>query len=208
VKYSTLLLLSALLFGLPAYAAGAPEGLNYQGVLRDADGEPREGTFDMRFRFFDADALGNELLFDEHLAAGTGAVVVTGGLFNVALGGGNVLDGSGPGVFDSIGDVFGQVEGVWLEIEIDGETLAPRVIVLSAAYALNTRLFQGMEASEFLDTSASPQEKTGLLTASGGVDFGAGADEGFRRQHAHPRPRGERLGLRPARLSRLVAVPA
>ena len=145
MKNSILLLLSALLFVLPAFAAGAPQALNYQGVLRDADGDPRDGTFDMRFRFFDADSLGNEIFIDEHLDAGTGAVVVTGGLFNVPLGAGNALDGAGPGVFNSIGDVFGQVEGVWLEIEIDGETLSPRVIVLSAAYALNTRLFQGME---------------------------------------------------------------
>lgn len=49
----------------------------------------------MRFRFFDADALGNEVLIDEHLFAGTGPVVVSGGLFNVALGSGDVVDGSG-----------------------------------------------------------------------------------------------------------------
>ena len=43
----------AVLFAFPA-AAGVPERLNYQGVLRDADGDPQEGTFDMRFHFFDA----------------------------------------------------------------------------------------------------------------------------------------------------------
>ena len=152
MRNSVVSLMFVLFFVLPAQGAGAPNAVNYQGVLRDADGEPRDGSFDMRFRFFDADTLGSELLIDQHLAAGTGAVVVTGGLFNVALGSGDVLDGSGPGVFTSMGYLFGQVEGVWLEIEIGGETLSPRVVVLSSAYSLNTARFQGKEPDEFLDT--------------------------------------------------------
>ena len=179
MKISLALALLTLLIAPPALAAGGPDRLNYQGVLRDAAGDPRQGTFDMRFRFFDAATLGNEVLVDAHLGAGTGGVVVTGGLFNVPLGSGDVLDGAGPGVFGSIGEVVGQLDAVWLEIEVAGETLAPRVQVLSSAYALNAKLFQGKDAADFLDTSAATQEKTGLLVASGGVDFGPGADDDF-----------------------------
>ena len=120
-------LLISLMLAPAALAAGGSELLNYQGVLRDAGGNPRQGTFDMRFRLFDAQAAGNELLIDEHIAAGTGGVVVTGGLFNVALGNGNVLDGSGPGVYANMTQVFGQLDSVWLEIQVGGETLTPRV---------------------------------------------------------------------------------
>ena len=51
----------------------------------------------MTFRFFDAATAGDEILVDRHTAALTGAVTVSGGLFDVALGAGSVSDGSGPG---------------------------------------------------------------------------------------------------------------
>jgi len=38
--------------------AAPPALINYQGVLRDASGDPRNGAFDMVFRFFDAQLLG------------------------------------------------------------------------------------------------------------------------------------------------------
>lgn len=174
MRYATLALILCLLCASLVVAAGTPGQINYQGVLRDAGGEPEDGTFDMRFRLFDAVAAGNEVVVDQHVAAGTGGVVVAGGLFSVALGSGNVTDGSGPGSFTSFVDAFAQYAAVWLEIEVAGETLVPRVPVLSSAYAINARLFQGRDAGEFLDTSATPQEKTGLITASGGIDFGAG----------------------------------
>ena len=71
--------------------------MNYQGVLRDGAGAPLDGTFDMVFRFFDAPIGGNEILVDQHLALGTGAVTATSGLSNVALGSGDIMDGPGPG---------------------------------------------------------------------------------------------------------------
>src|ERR1044071_1812207 len=119
--------LIALTLALPALAADGPNLLNYQGVLRDSSGAPRQGTFDIRFRFFDAATVGNELLIDEHLAAGTGGVAVSGGLFNVALGSGTVLDGGGPGTFANLREVVAAYDAVWLEIQVGGETLVPRV---------------------------------------------------------------------------------
>ena len=100
--------------GLSFAQAVPPPVINYQGVLRDAADDPQNGTFEMRFRFFDAAAAGNESCIDEHCAVGgpavcvgeTAGVTVTGGLFNVELGGGAVSDGAGALVYDSLPQGF------------------------------------------------------------------------------------------------------
>lgn len=143
--------------------------LSFQGVLRDASDAPREGAFDMIFRFHDAETAGNEILVDEH--SGAGAVTVSGGLFDVVLGGGVVSDGSGPGTYTSLGEVFRDHTEVWISINIDptglDETLAPRVRVLSSAYALNSDHLDGRDSSGFLDTSVTAQTKAGNLDIGG-----------------------------------------
>ncbi len=143
--------------------------VNLQGVLRDNNGNPLNGSFDMTFRFFDAAAGGNEILIDEHLSAGTGNVTVSGGLFNVALGSGNLLDGSGPGTFVRLSDVFGNVEAVYLEIQASGEVLSPRIGMRSAGSALNADHLDGKDAAEFLDTSGAAQTKAGDLSVGGSI---------------------------------------
>lgn len=126
----------ALGFGL-ATAAGPPPLLNYQGVLRDASDNPIHGARDMVFRLYDAPAGGNEVFVDEHLASGVGSVVVDGGLFHVAIGSGNAFDGTGPGTFASMGDVFRRLKDVYLEVRVGVEILNPRIRVVSAAYSLD-----------------------------------------------------------------------
>ena len=153
-----LLLLTTVL----AWAAAPPALINYQGVLRDANDEALTGTWDMTFCFFDAEQAGGEILCDAH--TGPDAIDVDGGLFVAALGGGTVSDGSGAGTYTSLDQVFRDFDAVWLEIRISGETLAPRTRVLSAAYALNATQLGGMNAGDFLDTSATEQSKTGKLT--------------------------------------------
>ena len=131
-------LCATVLLGVAVMAMGGVEPspfINYQGVLRDASGAPLNDSFDMVFRFFDALENGNEILIDEHDANGSGDVTVENGLFNVALGSGDLSDGSGPGTFSSLGDVFRRLSDVYLEVEIAGETLSPRTRVLSAAYS-------------------------------------------------------------------------
>jgi hypothetical protein len=135
-RHSIALVVSLLACG-HVLAASPPSRLNYQGVLRDPAGVPLSGPHDMVFRLYDAPAGGNQVLVDEHLASGTGAVVVTGGLFSTAIGSGNVLDGLGPGTFSSLGDVFRRLTAVYLEVQVGGEILNPRIHVKSAAYALD-----------------------------------------------------------------------
>jgi hypothetical protein len=148
-------------------AAAPPDRVNYQGILRDSAGAPRNGSFDVSFHLYDALTGGNEILIDRHLAANSQAVVVTTGLFNVEIGSGQMLDGSGPGTFTTLGAAFGSQASLFLEIEIAGETLAPRLHVAAAGYALNAATLTGRAATEFLDTSATAQTKAGQLNLSG-----------------------------------------
>ena len=152
-------------------AAGNPPALiNYQGVLRGPDDEPLTGDYDMVFRFFTAETLGNEILLDRHILLNAKQVAVDGGLFSVALGDGLVVDGSGPGTFTSLTDMFRDFSEVWLEVQIGPETLAPRTRVLSTGYALNAAsavtslnatLLNGQPAGFYLDTSSTRQVKGG-----------------------------------------------
>lgn len=177
-------------FALPGVlpAATPPALTNYQGVLRGSSDEPLTGDFDMVFRFFDAASAGNEILVDQHLAAGLQAVTVDGGLFSVALGGGQVSDGAGPGSFASLAEVFRDHSEVWLEVQIGAETLTPRTRVLAAGYALNAAnaatagaagtatnatLLDGKPATFYLDTSATRQTK------NGGARFTAADSAGY-----------------------------
>jgi hypothetical protein len=147
-----------------AVAATPPASVNYQGVLRDNQDKPVSGTFDMTFAFFDALAGGNQVLVDAHAAAGSGGVAVANGLFNALLGGGTVSDGSGPGIYADLAAVFRDYGGVWLEIKVGGETLAPRLKLQSSAYAMSaTSATQlgGKPASSFIDTSSARQIKYG-----------------------------------------------
>ena len=155
----------------PLMAASPPDLINFQGILRDGADDARNGPVDMTFRFFDADTGGNQLLIDEHLASGSGAVTVDDGLFNVAFGSGTLSDG-GSGLpnapYGSLSEVFRDFSEVWVEIVADdgggAETLTPRIRVTAGAYALNADRLDGMDASGFVDTSAAAQVKPGTLT--------------------------------------------
>jgi hypothetical protein len=154
----------------PVLAADPPTLVNYQGVLRDALDKPRTGTFDMVFRFYDALTAGNEILVDTHSGGGGNPVIVTGGLFNVQLGGGTVTDGSGSGTYASLADVFRDYGAAYLQITVGGEVLSPRVRIQSAAYALNSSSLQGKPASGFVDTTGSSQTKAGHLIVGNGIE--------------------------------------
>jgi len=163
--------LGFLLLATPGglHAAGPPALVNYQGVLRTAADEPVSGAHDMTFRFFDSELAGNELLVDSHLASDAQAVVVDGGLFSAELGGGRVADGSGAGTYGSLSELFHDHDEVWLEVEIDGETLAPRTRVLASAYSLSSGSaaeadqLDGHPSGFFLDSSSVPQVKSGPM---------------------------------------------
>ena len=157
--------LSLAVVGLSA-AATPPSLINYQGVLRDAADRPLSGTYDMVFRFYNASAGGDELLVDSHTAIGGAPVVVSGGLFDVSLGGGMVMDGMGPGIYGSLDQIFRVFDEVWLSIQVGAETLDPRVHIVASPYALNASALEGRSSGSFLDVSSDAQTKVGPLTLS------------------------------------------
>ena len=152
-----------------ALAAPPPALINHQGVLRDAPDRPLSGTYDMTFRFCDAAVAGNEILVDAHTPGGGSAVVVSGGLFDVTLGGGTVSDGSGPGVYTSFADVFRDHATVYMSIQVGAETLSPRVRIVAAACALNASNPAGRGRSRHVgriaDESRPPHGQRGLRGA-------------------------------------------
>ncbi len=174
-------LLATVASATTAGAATPPDRFNYQGVLRDAADAPLDGDYDMVFRFWSAESAGDEILLDRHLAANSQAVTVTGGLFSAAVGSGDVVDGSGPGTYATLSEVFRDHGDVWLEVQVAGETLAPRIAVAAAGYALNSAHLDGQPAGHFLDTSSTVQTKTGNLVvdATGLLGYGIKAKSSY-----------------------------
>jgi hypothetical protein len=120
-------------------------------------------------------AADEEALTDDHSAvAGVLDVTVTDGLFNVALGSGFLSDGSGPGTYASLGEVFRDYDLVYLETRVGGEILSPRIRVESSAFTQNAGHLEGRRAVDFLDTTATPQTKAGDLDVQGDVSVGGG----------------------------------
>ncbi len=140
-------------------APPAPLLLNYQGHLKNASGMPQNGTFSMTFRFFDAETGGNQLPATAPWQE-VQSVAVVDGSFNVLLGSvtnlpDNLFDG-GPT------DLKGPLR--FLEIAVADETLAPRMRIASAAYALGSRAGGGLGT---------------VLTVVGGSTCPQGFQEGY-----------------------------
>ncbi len=188
VPFAAFALLSTALLA-PLLAADPPPLVNYQGVLRDAFDRPLDGDVDMVFRFMSSPLTGSEILVDSHTLAAGGRVRVTGGVFNVELGAGAVTDGSGPGTYTSLEDVFRDYGSVFLAIRVGTEDLSPRVRIASAGYALNATYagnadtLDGQSSAAFLNTSSSAQTKTGRLelesTSGYGIEASGPAAGGF-----------------------------
>jgi len=113
--------ISASAIAVSTVIAGAQTDttFTYQGELTES-GSAATGQFDLAFDLWDAAAAGNQIGATVDL----GAVDVVDGLFTVELDfGAGALDGSAR----------------WLEIEVDGQTLAPRQPLTRSPYAIQTR---------------------------------------------------------------------
>lgn len=111
---------AVVLFALAA--PGATPGLiNYQGLLLDDIGDPVTGNVELVFTIFDADAGGTPLWTETHLA-----VPVLDGVYDVLLGETTPIT---PAV------VAGGA--LYLEIEVEGETLSPRQRLVAVPYAVH-----------------------------------------------------------------------
>lgn len=110
-----------ILITIGAGVAEVPGKINYQGRLTDPDtGKPLVGSHEMSFRLFDLPDGGAELWSEPQTVS-----VDTTGVFSVMLGSVNpvAVDFDGP---------------VWLEIEVEGETLSPRREIVSVPFAFRS----------------------------------------------------------------------
>lgn len=123
----TCLALIALLCGGSATFAAVPSQINFQGRLTDNSPAqaPIDGTPQMSFSIWDAAAGGTELWSEP--ASGTIPVPVVKGIFSILLGSNGVP--IPPTVFDAGPNLY-------LQIVVDGETLAPRQALGSVPYAM------------------------------------------------------------------------
>ena len=154
------LLVLAVLAALPA-AAEPPAVLDYQGQLLDSAGDaPVAPT--IRVRVYPALEGGTALFEEEHAAV----PVALDGRFELAIGTGTPLVGAlEPALFDEA-DRF-------LELVVDGEVLAPRQRIGSAAFALRSSeasQLRGVPVREVVDGAG---QVLGTLTSinSGSDDF-------------------------------------
>ena len=126
IRITVVLALLMLLLTTPGLAQGSTGVLSFQGYLSDASGNPLSGSYDLRFSIYDAETGGTAVWGPETHEG----VSVSDGLFAVSLGSEEPLDAE---VFDG-GDR-------WLEVAVwNGEaweTLSPRLLIGSAAYAFS-----------------------------------------------------------------------
>jgi formylglycine-generating enzyme required for sulfatase activity len=122
------LLLSALLL-VPLLARSVPSTLTYQGRLFSPSGQPRAGTPTIVFKLFDHETAGEER-WKETIAN----VPLTNGFYSLTLG------QNGTAALD---DVIAAKDSLWMELTVDGTTLAPRQPLTTMPSALRARSFKG-----------------------------------------------------------------
>lgn len=160
--FALLAILAALLPG--AATAAVPGQVNYQGLLLDDLGAPINGSVAMTFDLFDALTAGTSLWSESHPS-----VTVTEGIYHVALGSVTPIDAATL----AGGSVF-------LEISVDGETLAPRQQLLAVPYAVRAAVAETAESVPSID--GVPDEFVSQLFLHTNFDGGPPNDdprEGF-----------------------------
>ncbi len=99
-----------------------PHQINYQGKITDETGVALNGYYNMDFSIYDAETGGTLQWTESHTS-----VPVSKGLFNVILGSSTPINLS----FDT---------NYWLEIQVNGDVLTPRIPLSSSAYAFRASI--------------------------------------------------------------------
>jgi len=150
-----ILLLTICYLPLAFSYAAVPHLINYQGRLTDSSGTPLNGTYDLTFRIYDAEAAGNLLWQETHLGA-----LIQKGIFGILLGSVTSLDLP----FD---------KQYYLEIKVGSEVMSPRQRITSAGYAIRAEEAEklgGKQPSDYVlatdITSAPTANKAVKLNAN------------------------------------------
>ncbi len=136
-----LLLLAVISFGQ------IPEVIDYQGKLTNASGVGIEGTLDMTFRLYPTLAGGTAIWSEVH--SGADIVTIEKGLFSVELGSITPFD------------TMAFADQYFLEIEIDGDIMAPRQPLNTAAYAMRAKFADAVTGGMSLETVLLEGNSTG-----------------------------------------------
>ncbi len=152
-----------------AFAADPESIISYQGRLLNTNGVPvSAATASVEFRFFTAVSGGTCVWSnsssdcDTDTPASTVARIatLTDGLFSENLGD-TTLGSPYAAIPDS---VFGDNPTLFLEVEVNGETLTPRKRITATGYAINAGMIGGQTADDFLlstgDTATGDYEFT------------------------------------------------
>ncbi len=136
-----------------------PQQMNYQGKITNSSGVGLNGTYTLTFRLYDGPIGGSALWDETHFSTS-----VSKGLFDVLLGSINPL--ALP--FDA---------QYWLEIEVNGEILSPRIPLSSAAYAFRTNISDSSSVTANAHTatysdSAGAVDWTDISSMPGGFTDG------------------------------------
>jgi len=142
-------------------ATGINKIINYQGKVSGIGGAAvANGSYNMRFKIYDA-ATGGNVLWSENWTNSSTRVTMTGGLFSVGLGTHVTMTGS----------VNFNTDNIYLQVEFDPgndgtfeETFAPRRRFGSVPYAFNTDTLDGLDSTKFLRTDTNG-------TATGSIVF-------------------------------------
>ena len=145
-------LVSVALFPRDSFAAAPPTIISYQGRILNSAGVPiTDSSVDIIFRIYDADSGGTCLWSNSSATcASTTAksVSLTNGLFSENLGDTSTS-------YAAISeDEFGDNTNVYLDVNIEGESLTPRKQITATAYAVNSSLLDGYDSSTSGGTSS------------------------------------------------------
>jgi len=156
-RFGYVLALSVVFMTAAISSAEIPQVVNYQGKVTDTGGAPvPNGTYQMRFRIYDAASVGN-LEWD----SGNRSIQVTGGVFDVLLG-----ESPQPTVDLSFDEDY------WLLVTIAGDDQTPRQPLGSTGYAyMASGLVPGTEVMGTV-TSGTHSAIKGTNTASFGTTYG------------------------------------
>jgi hypothetical protein len=108
-------------------AAQTPATVQYQGLLLSPAGSPLAGPVDVEIGIWDAPSGGTRLYREVHLNE-----PLSDGVFGLQIGAGDFAQGT----FDA--DLFA-AQNRYVEVVVDGETLAPRQPIGSVPYALRSQ---------------------------------------------------------------------
>lgn len=123
-----------------------PDLLNYQGILRDADGGAINASTDMIFRIYDDPAIGTLIWEESYTSLFPPQIDIQNGLFTVQLG--NAAHRTG-GTAPSFTAMFHVYTNLYLAIVVDTDPeMTPRTKINAASYALNADTLGNTEAAQ------------------------------------------------------------